>query len=427
MSPVCVPPTRPRRGFTLLELLITIFIIGILIASTLTIVTKVKRAVYQAETQAQLSALSNAIQQYYNDYKAYPGPLANIQLCANYESGAPNAPYSSSATPTSLSAVNIPATVFPNQNYNPGSVLFQANAITSSQNLVLGLLGGLEMVQQQGGSYLFEYNAQDIFSDGSTPAPRGPASLNVTNPRRQQAYIQVKPGEISTPSVQYNSGAGASFVDGSQDFNSADGRSPTDAMIPVFLDKYSDPLPILYYRTNIGAPAIVGFRNFSDSTENTKLSTTDSNGNVTLVTAQYDLVQNIPYPSSMIGTVQTKNIKTLGQTNATSLHGLTGITSAANATAMLLISEATPSNPPADPIDYTANGRSIPTNNGSNGLAYFKDPTLNSTTYDGTTSAPSNVHLGVARQKDGYLLISAGPDRLYGTHDDLVFPGTLQP
>jgi hypothetical protein len=54
-------------------------------------------------------------------------------------------------------------------------------------------------------------------------------------------------------------------------------------------------------------------------------------------------------------------------------------------------------------------------------LAYFKDPTLN------VVVGATNTFQGVPRQKDGFVLISAGPDRQYGTRDDIIYPGPLQP
>jgi prepilin-type N-terminal cleavage/methylation domain-containing protein len=386
-----------RRAFTLIELLVVIGIIGVLLGLTLTIIPKVKRAVYGAETQSQLAALAAAIQQYYNDYKAYPGPLPNNQLCAGYDSS-PITPFSPSATPSGL----IPESTSIPSPYNPTGTTFQVNYITGSQNLVLGLLGGLEMVQISTSPtvYNFEYNPQDILAlDGVTPAPRGPASLSVSNPRRQQAYIAPRPGELSTPNTTYNNGIGASFADSAirspkdLKYNIA----PTDAMIPVFLDKYSEPLPILYYRTNVSGTAIAGFRSAA-SIGGSQMTYTDSNsGYQSTLTAQYDLLQNIPYTASHIALIGN---------NPNSIHGLVGL--GENGGGL------------TDTIDSNVSGIYVPSNSGSNGIAYFADPSVNSPTN-------SNIHLGVARQKDGYILISAGADRQYGTHDDQVQPGPLQP
>ena len=422
-------------GFTLIELMVVVFIIGILVAATLTIIPKVQRAVYGAQTSAQLSAIANAIQQYYNDYKAYPGPLPNNQICWAYDSVTANEPavyYTAAnaitqypgATQYPLGSLQPFTTGSP---YNP-PLTGTYNNVTGAQNLVLGLLGGLELQTAVVANVLsvtgFAYNPQDIFSDGITPAPKGAASLNFSNPRRGQPYIQVKAGDLSTPNNTYYGGAGASFVDSSGDLSATDKRSPQDAMIPVFLDKYSDPLPILYYRTNVAGTAIVGYRNRTLPNGGTTLTDPTITTGAPDQIAQYDLLQNLPYTSSRMGT------KGDGSSAGSTYHGLGagGITASGN-TNQLLISSSTPATPSVDTIDYNSNGTYLPSNGtastgGQNALAYFKDPTLNSNSYDGITG---NTHLGIARQKDGFVLISAGPDRLYGTHDDVIYPGPLVP
>jgi prepilin-type N-terminal cleavage/methylation domain-containing protein len=413
MSPVRVPAKNHPRGFTLIELLVVIFIIGILIAATLTIIPKVKMAVYGAETNAQLAALATAIQQYYNDCKSYPGPLPNNQLNWAADSVNGNIPTIGGHQLTAQDP-------FPQPQYNPIAANFYYN-ITGSQNLVLGLLGGLELQYTGGAVSGFAYNPLDILSDGVTPSPHGPSSLNPANPRRQQAYIQVKPGELSVPNTTYNSGAGASFVDSTGNVMASLHRSPVDAMIPVFLDKYSDPMPILYYRTNAGGTAIVGLRNLTasggsyvDDSQNLLIDSSSGTPGPAQV-PQYDLVGNLPYTNSLIETSMSK---------ATSYHGLEGCGTSANLSDPIDVKNADGTYSPYTP---GSNNPITTKPNGFNGIAYFKDPTLNGT-YDATVSpAISNVHAGIARQKDAFILISAGPDRLYGTHDDQINPGPLQP
>jgi hypothetical protein len=64
-------------------------------------------------------------------------------------------------------------------------------------------------------------------------------------------------------------------------------------------------------------------------------------------------------------------------------------------------------------------------NAGKNGLAYLKDPASNASTAG--VGGASNTHNGNARQKNGYILISPGADRVYGTTDDIIYPGSLLP
>jgi prepilin-type N-terminal cleavage/methylation domain-containing protein len=367
-----------RHGFTLIELMVVVFIIGILVALTVVAIPKVQRAVYGAQTNAQLSALANAIHQYYGDFKSYPGPLANNQLgIGNYNASAPI------PTADTFSLSYYSPTGW-NPNYIPSTIATYGYLhISGSQNLTLGLLGGLDLNLSTG---QFWYNPQDITSDGVTTAPRGPASLNPTTPRRYQAYIQVKSGDLSIPQLSYNSTNGASFADSA-------GRSPTDAMIPVFLDKYSEPLPILYFRTNVGAQAIVGLNNL-DSSGNALVDPITSQK----VTAQYDVLQVWDYTHSRIGTIAS---------NPNSLHGLQNVDQ---------------NNPSMnDPIMAAPPNSTAPYGNGANAIAYLRDPS----SYDPSSTTTYNTHGGVPRQKDGFLLISAGPDRLYGTTDDNIFPGSV--
>jgi type II secretory pathway pseudopilin PulG len=415
----------------MIELLVVIGIIVGLIALVLTVIPKVRRAVAIAQTQTQIAALASAIQQYYADFHAYPGPLANNQLYYTYDQY--NQPQVQVNGKTLFLTGSAPFTTPGTTQYNPSTTDSFSTNISSSQNLVLGLLGGLELQYPNvlTGSPVFVYNPQDIFSlEGTilTPAPKGPASLNPAIPRRQQAYIQIKNGDLSLPSTTYGSLAGGGGI-GIGGFGSASGasfadsagRSPQDAMIPVFLDKFSEPLPILYLRANVGGTAIVGYRSVNPGgqyVEEPGSSTVlqDSFAVANNLPAppevpQYDLTGIYPYVFSSIGLVRN------------AIHGLKGVTASSNEPNQLLIS-AKPSNPTVDSIDTTSSGLSVPTNAGKNGLAYFKDPSLNSATWDGTTGT---THAGAARQKDGYILISAGPDGQYGTHDDIIYPGPLQP
>jgi hypothetical protein len=222
--------------------------------------------------------------------------------------------------------------------------------------------------------------------------------------------------------MSYNGGKGASFADSAQ-------RSPSDAMIPVFLDKYSEPLPILYMRTNAGATAVVGIGSC--------LTTTDMNGPMfddsgllkdttsgVSVIAQYDLRQVFDYTlnpnnnasgsGSLIGTAATSTKNGYPMNH----HGLQGVGSLTTYTIDTDVPAA------------SNNGWETGGGAGKNGAAYLRDPNFRIDTtnlnnnYDTTAT---NTHNGVARQKDGYILISAGPDRLYGTSDDVINPGPLLP
>ena len=88
------PPSRPlsRNGFSLIELLVVIAIIGVLVSILIPVVKKVRVAAQVADTQQVLTQLSNAITQYFNDFKAYPGPLPNNGVTTLFAGVAPPNP-----------------------------------------------------------------------------------------------------------------------------------------------------------------------------------------------------------------------------------------------------------------------------------------------------------------------------------------------
>src|SRR5215472_8982710 len=84
---------RPWRNaaFTLIELLVVIGIIATLIAILIPVLGKVRQAGYGAATRAQLSKLATAMTAYHGDFRAWPGPLTNQQVGAQYYNN--NGPY----------------------------------------------------------------------------------------------------------------------------------------------------------------------------------------------------------------------------------------------------------------------------------------------------------------------------------------------
>jgi prepilin-type N-terminal cleavage/methylation domain-containing protein len=400
------PRHNPRQippAFTLIELLVVIGIIAVLVALLIPVVGKVRRAANGAATSAQLSSIAVAIQAYYGDFRAYPGPLPNNQLGISYYPSAnyaasPNSSFvfvldpnsAAPTTPIQLTWVNSAA------SGTTPTTFTQIQNITGAENLVLGLLGGLELQFTPNSSpptvQYFDYNITNIFPDGTTPSPKGAMNLNPNNPKRFGAYLQAKPGDISNSQA---AGVPTMFTDAAL-------RVANDSPIPEFLDKYSQQMPILYMRANVGGIAIAGVGGGLTPNQTTPLE--DSNN--APVIPQYDLSQVMGYTVAP-ATATAGAIGTVATDSTRNHHGLQGLGA-------------------ADLSDTIQSGWANPTNPGYNGLAYLKDPSNpgGSNTPNYAVSPPT---MGHARQKDGFILISAGPDGVYGTADDIIYPGSLNP
>jgi prepilin-type N-terminal cleavage/methylation domain-containing protein len=304
---------RPQGGFTLVELLVVIGIIGVLVGLLIPVVSKVKKSAYRADTANQISVIQGAINAYYGVFQAYPGPFDHMDL------------YGSSPSPLN--------------NTGP-------HRITMAENLVLGLLGGVQRDSKNPAKLV--YNPDQVGA--------GPRSLNLSNPKVYEPFLSKFDGWLS---------------DRSSPFKDTTGQTPcTDSNVPEFIDRYpSDPMPILYLRARKGAPGII-----SDQTPS-KLY-------------QYSILQIGRY----VGIQKPTTINGIRQASTDGKHGLF---------AMGDVSEKASAVRPND------------------ALPYFKDP-----------NASENLNLkdptqGVPRSKDGYILISAGADRIYGTADDITTFGNV--
>jgi hypothetical protein len=198
--------------------------------------------------------------------------------------------------------------------------------------------------------------------------------LNVAKPHRWPAYLDVKTGQVSRPDFTVNRGK---FTDDA-------GRFADDSVIPEFIDQFPDAMPILYIRANAGGTAVCGAGGRSSFAGSILV---DQNGQT--VTPQYDLAGVIGYTHTLFGTNASKQ-------NLSS-HALQDV---------------------GVWTDTIPDTHSLAAINANDGLAYFKDP---------ANPGTSNEQGGNARQKNGYILISPGPDRIYGTADDIIYPGSLQP
>jgi prepilin-type N-terminal cleavage/methylation domain-containing protein len=326
--PLPLTPSSARKGFTLLELLVVIGIIVLLAAILVPVVSQVRMKGYETVTRAQMNRIAAAIQSYYHDFKAYPGPIPNNQLI--YQANTVNniIPDPNSKNPTTITATNI----------------------TSSENLVLGLFGVLNPPDTAGGQVKY----------AGFPPPHDVISLNPVRPASYH-YIDYIPEELSVPTGSAYSGRlGGGPVPPGQTFNVdalAQGHAGDtsgqyaqqvgfDSAIPEFMDRIPDYMPILYIRANVGVqpqPGVSG----------SGIAGTPSASNP----VQYDATQLKYYGFNNVSTTD---------------YPL--------------------------PTGVTASGPD------AQWVAYFMNPNM----------------VGQPRGKDGFVLISAGPDRLYGTKDDII-------
>lgn len=300
-------PIPRRRGFTIVELLVVIGIIVILIGILVPVISRVQVAAQGSETRQRLANIAAALQSYYNDFSAYPGPFSNAQLLQQF-GGSP---------PTLANGLGA------------------GERITMAENMVLGLLGGLQRPTTSGGQPTYDRNLVGL----------GAISMAPSDARKSSPYLEVRFGSPLLSKGKFTDEAGI---------------AANDSVVPEFLDRFDNNLPILYLRANTGLPGVI----------------TDNGADTTISQSaryQYDTSQYSGYTSANIG---------VGG------HGLNDLGA---------WSDSFVTKPPE-----TAN----------NALPYFKAPGGQPT---GATNAT-----GLARQRDGFILISAGPDRRYGTYDDVT-------
>ena len=359
-------PNSRRAAFTLVELMTVLTIIVILISITIPIVSKVRKSAAQAAVQAEITSIASAIQQYHQTHGAYPGPLGEGQLYQQQMAA---------GTPSGIAHWDSAT----NSNIVP-----DLNNVTASENLVLGLLGGLRPVPGPTG-----------FGFDPGLVGKGARGLNPSNPKSYPSLLDGIPlthDYTKAPSYgQYIDNAGAA----------------NDSNIPEILDRFSSPMPILYLRARVGADGVISINGKDSNNQNVRQ---DGSGNA--LPTQYDLNNILPYTAGESGSIgEGKSIRINEYNNANPMptqgtlpHGLRYLTDTAT------IEKGTTYQYPYNAFPYFWN-KSIPPTNPNAVPGGGPNINMNAT--------------GTPRQKDAFILISAGADRVYGTADDITNFGNV--
>lgn len=276
-----------------------------------------------------------------------------------------------------------------NQPTNPN--ITDANGsithISGAENLVLGLMGGLRPLNPAA-------NPPTYFFDRALVGT-GPRGLNPANPKKYEPFIDNVPLTQRPDTLNTAPNYGK--------YKDAAGEAD-DSDIPEILDRYgSNPMPILYLRSTNGAGGVVS------------IGGQDINGGVMSNAApfpptQYDINQILPYTKCSTGSIgegKTINIKDYTTGNAPQQpkvgllpHGLQSVNQGA-ALDKNGIGGANAYQYPYDAFPYFVNRAIAPTD----------------------TNFPNKT--GTPKQQNKYILISAGPDRVYGTADDITNFGNV--
>jgi prepilin-type N-terminal cleavage/methylation domain-containing protein len=407
--------TAPRNrlqpnAFTLVELLVVIGIIAILVGILLPVINRVKYATYRADTENEISQISNACNAYYSTYHAYPGPFSNFETQWGGGGMAGSSNPVDRGTTNEQGFVTL-AFIYNGTNYTQiSSTNIPTYFVTGAENLVLGLMGGLRVAPAN-------TPAAPPTNIAFAPAEvgLGPMSLNPLNPSRQPAFFPAG----STYLMWNQQGGGGPYQ--STTYNPNDPLIPftdpahsqaSDSPIPEFVDRYPSPgpLPILYLRARVGAKGVVSDGTIQDP------SITSAG-----VTAQYqyDLRDIVNYTNPAANPTAAA---TAGTTLAS--IGLQNLNTTPNNVHDLAAIEANPAFPSSAVKAGPANPNPGPqqTTNLADAFAYFCNQSI----------APTNITSGALinysahpRAVDQFILISAGPDGIYGTTDDITSFGDV--
>lgn len=217
---------RKRSGFTLVEVLIVIAIIGVLVGLLIPAVNMARRSIQQSAIVMEVQALANAIEQYKNKYGDYPPDGSNLNTFRRHFSKIfPNMVDSEFVVLLDNSAAN-----------NGGAVMDPSEALVFC-------LGG------------FSNDPVHPFTGPGGPLVAA-GSIYQYNADRTNAFYEFKPQQLSIEAREIN----GVLLTVSNDEQSLYGASVVNDLMPVYYPSGGRRAPFVYfdsrtYRTNSFAPA----------------------------------------------------------------------------------------------------------------------------------------------------------------------------
>jgi type II secretory pathway pseudopilin PulG len=260
-------PPKARPAFTIIELMVVVGIIIILMAILIPALSGAKKSAYLTQTTAQLQGISNDIETYFTNFDSYPGP----------------APASSTTTTTA------------------------ANKISGNQNLLMAL--SYSIYDSTPAPVPSGWKAVGLPGAGTavvrTDAANGPRD----NGKEFPAFYNPTPKEITAADSSGNwLPAGIEGAD----------TTANTFKFPVLLDRYPDPLPILYYRRT---PSVDGSVSFDGSGNVVSASQTMVSVAPATAIRPYYLADNAEYTNTSVmrspsGAICDQSKSSLYNTNA---------------------------------------------------------------------------------------------------------------